>query len=371
MQMSADESESERELARCLETAVQGGVFPGAVASVGQLNGDAVASVEARAGRLEPGGASVEIDTPYDLASLTKPVVATLALRLAERGLIDFAQPVGRWLPELADTAAGGENLEALLSHRAGLSAWGSLFRDVPAELEGDARRAHMLRDAASRVASEPRAQGSLYSDLGYLVAGAALVRAGGQPLDELVRREVSDPLGISDQLFYAASLAAPARAALVARVAPTELCSYRGRVVRGEVHDENCYAYGGVAGHAGLFGTVRAVSRFGLEILRVLAGRSTFVKRELLTWALEARPGGGHVVGWDTKSREGSSAGTLFSDAAFGHLGFTGTSLWCDPVRERCAVLLSNRVHPTRDNIAIRTLRPRFHDLCAELRIV
>jgi serine-type D-Ala-D-Ala carboxypeptidase len=241
----------------------------------------------------------------------------------------------------------------------------------VPAELAGEERRAYMLRDAASRVALEPRAQGSLYSDLGYLVAGAALARAGGQALDVLVRSEVSEPLGIADQLFYAASLDAGAREALIARVAPTELCSYRGRVVRGEVHDENCYAYGGIAGHAGLFGTARAVLNFGLEILRVLTGRSAFLDRELLLWALQARPGGGHVVGWDTKSREGSSAGALFCESAFGHLGFTGTSLWCDPERERCAVLLSNRVHPTRDNIAIRTLRPRFHDLCAELVLV
>jgi CubicO group peptidase (beta-lactamase class C family) len=266
------------------------------------------------------------------------------------------------------------------LSHRAGLSPWGSLFRDVPDGLDPEARRAHMLLDAANRVAPEVEARGSareqslavgsVYSDLGYLVAGAALARAGGAALDVPVQREVSAPLGIQDQLFYAASLDEAARAALLSQVAPTEFCSYRGRVVRGEVHDENCFAYGGIAGHAGLFGSAQAVLRFGLEILRVLAGRSQFLERSLLSWALAERPGGGHLVGWDTKSREGSSAGTRFSDRSFGHLGFTGTSLWCDPERERCAVLLSNRVHPTRDNIAIRALRPRFHDLCAELPI-
>lgn len=337
---------------------------------VGQLNGNEAARVEACAGVLEPGGAAVELDTPYDLASLTKPVVAIAALRLAQRGLIDFGQPVSHYLPELAASPAGGANLEVLLSHRAGLSAWGSLFRDVPEQLVGAARRAHMLLDAASRMAPEPRAVGSVYSDLGYLIAGAALERAAGERLDALVSREVSEPLGIEDQLFYAASLSEPARAALIARVAPTEQCSYRGRVVRGEVHDENCYAYGGIAGHAGLFGTATAVLRFGLEMLRVLAGRSDFLERARLDWALAPRPGGGHVVGWDTKSREGSSAGQRFSERAFGHLGFTGTSIWCDPARERCAVLLSNRVHPTRDNIAIRQLRPKFHDLCAELSI-
>jgi CubicO group peptidase (beta-lactamase class C family) len=360
--------DARRELMRFLETGVHGGVFPGAVASVGQLNGVKAEHVVACAGLLEPGGAPVELSTPYDLASLTKPVVATLALRLKQSCVIDFARPVQHWLPELSGSAAGAESLEQLLSHRAGLSPWGGLFRDVPQGLDADARRAHMLRDAASRVADEPRASGSVYSDLGYLVAGAALSRAGGAALDELVRREVTEPLGISDQLFYAASLSDSERDALILRVAPTEQCSDRGRVVRGEVHDENCFAYGGIAGHAGLFGTAQAVLCLGLEMLRVLAGRSAFLERDLLAWALAQRPGGGYVVGWDTKSREGSSAGARFSARSFGHLGFTGTSLWCDPERERCAVLLSNRVHPTRDNIAIRELRPRFHDLAADL---
>jgi CubicO group peptidase (beta-lactamase class C family) len=356
------------ELAEFMVTAVHGGVFPGAVACVAQLSDSEALQVEACAGSLEPAGAPVELSTPYDLASLTKPVVSTLALRLKQHGLINFNDPVTHWLPELARSAAGKENLESLLSHRAGLTPWGSLFRDVPAGLDAAARRAHMLLDAASRVVPEPRALGSVYSDLGYLIAGAALSRAAGAELDVLVRREVTEPLGVGDQMFYAASLSDSERVAFAARVAPTEQCSYRGRVVRGEVHDENCFAYGGICGHAGLFGTARAVLRFGLALLDVLRGRSSFLEPALLAWALAPRPGGGHVVGWDSKSREGSSAGALFSDQSFGHLGFTGTSIWCDPVRQRCAVLLSNRVHPTRDNILIRELRPRFHDLCAGL---
>jgi CubicO group peptidase (beta-lactamase class C family) len=225
-----------------------------------------------------------------------------------------------------------------------------------------------MLAEAARRVAGEPPAHGSVYSDLGYLIAGAALARAFGGPLDVLVRREVTEPLGIADQMFYAASLDDAQRAELARRVAPTERCSQRQRVLRAEVHDENCHAYGGICGHAGMFGTARAALRFGLALLRALRGDSAFLPADLVAWALAARPGGGHVVGWDTKSREGSSAGALFSVRSFGHLGFTGTSLWCDPERHRCAVLLSNRVHPTRDNIQIRALRPRFHDLCAGL---
>jgi CubicO group peptidase (beta-lactamase class C family) len=364
------EDDARGKLAGFLSTAVHGGVFPGAVAAVGQLTAGASLSVQACAGALEPAGTEVQLATPYDLASLTKPVLATVALRLSQGGLVDLATPVARWLPELAGSPAGAQNLELLLSHRAGLSAWGSLYQDVPLGLSDEARRAHMLADAAQRIALDPPVFGSLYSDLGYLVAGEALSRAAGATLDLLVRREVSEPLGISDQLFYAASLSERERQDLAGRVAPTERCSYRGRVVRAEVHDENCFAFGGVCGHAGLFGTAQAVLRFGLELLDVLRGRSQFLNATLFAWALAARSGGGHVVGWDTKSREGSSAGSRFSDQSFGHLGFTGTSIWCDPLRARCAVLLSNRVHPTRDNIAIRALRPRFHDLCAELSL-
>jgi CubicO group peptidase (beta-lactamase class C family) len=169
--------------------------------------------------------------------------------------------------------------------------------------------------------------------------------------------------LGIGAEVFYAAALAPALRGDFLARVAPTEHCEFRGRVVRGEVHDENCAAYGGIAGHAGMFGRADAVLDFGLAMLDALAGRSCWLDQALVRWAVRPRPGGGHVVGWDTPSAQGASAGSLFSLRSFGHLGFTGTSIWCDPTRGLCAVLLSNRVHPTRENIRIRTYRPRFHD--------
>ena len=257
-----------------------------------------------------------------------------------------------------------------LLSHRAGLSPWGGLFREIPDAFGSAATRAFMVREAASRPGPTPQPVGSVYSDLGYLVAGEALVRATGLALEELVRREVTRPLGLERQLFYAAALDEAARSLLREQVAPTEYCSFRGRLVRGEVHDENCFAFGGIAGHAGLFGTVHGVLTFGLALLAAHEGRSRFLDQALLRWALRPQSGGGHVVGWDTRSAEGSSAGTLLSEHSFGHLGFTGTSVWCDPVRNRCVVLLSNRVHPTRDNILIRTFRPRFHDALASVSL-
>jgi CubicO group peptidase (beta-lactamase class C family) len=356
-------AEVESALAGLLNEGVESGVFPGAVAGVSVRGAAGERRVFVHAGRLEPEGASTVVSTPYDLASLTKPVVATTALRLVMHGALVMDHPAARYVPELEGTPAGEASIAQLLSHRAGLTPWGGLYKDVPAGVGSAATRAFVLREAATRVDPSPPARGSVYSDLGYLVAGEVVARASGRTLDAAVKREVTEPLGLTNELFYAASLPTHAQEALREHVAPTELCSFRQRVLRGEVHDENCAAYGGIAGHAGLFGSVHGVLTFGRAMLDVLEGRSLFLDRALLAWALMPRAGGGYVVGWDTRSAQGSSAGSLYSARAFGHLGFTGTSIWCDPARSLCAVLLTNRVHPTRDNIKIREFRPRFHD--------
>jgi len=337
------------------------------VAAVGRLGSRRVRRIVACAGSLAPGERAVDPETPYDLASLTKSFVAMTALRLVQRGALDLHAPIAEAIEELSRTPGGESPLALLLSHRAGLAAWGALYREhafPPGSVE--ARRA-MLREAAVRVDASRGRQESVYSDLGYLLAGETLVRRTGVDLAALVEREVTRPLGIAERLAYAGALDGRAREALVTRAAPTESCTLRGRVVRGEVHDENCYVFGGVSGHAGLFGTAEAVLTFGIALLIAYEGRSRWLDQALLRWALAPR-GPGYVVGFDTKSAEGSSAGALFSARAFGHLGFTGTSLWCDPMRRVCAVLLTNRVHPTRENIAIRAFRPRFHDLVAQL---
>lgn len=350
-----------------LAEGVRDGVFPGAVAVIGALTAHGSVGIAACAGVRAPGEPAVTRTTPYDLASLTKPVVAALALRLSQQGAIDLHAPVGALAPDLADTPAGDATLEALLAHRAGLVAWRSLADGVLAE--ADPRRA-IVRAAACGVdpaRRDPRT--SVYSDLGYVVVGHVLSAVRGEPLDALVRREVTAPLGLAASLFYPAAASAEERAALIAQVAPTEQVPGRGsEVLRGVVHDDNAHALGGVAGHAGLFGSAPAVCAFGLAMLNALEGRSRWLDQALVRWALRPRPGGTHVVGWDTPSAEGSSAGAQLSAQAFGHLGFTGTSIWCDPPRRMCAVLLSNRVHPTRDNVAIRAFRPRFHDLVASL---
>jgi serine-type D-Ala-D-Ala carboxypeptidase len=355
------------ELEDLLVSGVREGVFPGAVAAVAVLTADGFIERAAWAGTLAPGDREVAVETVYDLASLTKPFVAVTALRLAQRGALDLHEPVVRYLPELEPTPAAESTLALLLSHRAGLAAYGRMFEALAAPPGSAEARAWLLHEAASRSDPASSRSQSVYSDLGYIVAGEAIARASGASLAELVTREVTAPLGLAGRIVYPAALPPEAREALVARVAPTEQCGYRGRLVRGEVHDENAYALGAIAGHAGLFGDARAVLRFGLAVLLALEGRSTWLDRALISWALAPR-GAGYVVGWDTKSPEGSSAGARFSERSFGHLGFTGTSIWCDPLRRVCAVLLTNRVHPSRDNIAIRAFRPRFHDAAMAL---
>ena len=301
-------------------------------------------------------------DTCYDLASLTKPFVATAALRLIAEDKLEFDMRADALVSDVRGTPGGAATVESLFTHTSGLSAWGGLYLDVPHDRGTPAARRWMVSEA-SRRAEERKPATDLYSDLGYILGGEVVARACGVSLDKALEREVLGPLGISDGVFYAGALTGERRSRLRDAAPPTENCEWRGVTVRGEVHDENSAALGGVSGHAGLFGNARSVARLGLELLDVLADRSTFLPRPLLEKALEKRGTNRYRFGWDGKAAEGSSAGRLISEQAFGHLGFTGTSIWCDPTRGVVVVLLSNRVHPSRANEKIRGFRPAFHD--------
>jgi CubicO group peptidase (beta-lactamase class C family) len=294
------------------------------------------------------------------LASLTKPFVASAAARLVTRGALTYAALADEILPDARGTVLSGVTLEQLLAHESGLDAWGGLYLDVQHEVGSAAARRWIVSEAMRRDGDQNR--GMVYSDLGYIVAGEVLAKVSGRPLQDVVTTEVLAPLGIQDRVFYAGALTAAARHQLAPDVPPTERCDWRGRVVRAEVHDENCAALGGVAGHAGLFGDAESVARLGVAWLDVLAGRSTFVSKDVRDRVFAPRPGS-HRLGWDTKSSDASAAGQRMGPRTFGHLGFTGTSVWCDPDRELVLVLLSNRVHPTRSNVKIRTFRPAFYD--------
>ncbi len=278
--------------------------------------------------------------TLFDIASLTKPLAtATLTMMAVEEGRLALDE---RPRPDVT--------VAELLSHSSGLPAWKPLYQHVGT---------HAWLDIVNAVRAEPLeyAPGtrSLYSDLGFILLGHHLEeRSGPQFLDVLFEQKIARPLGIG-ATFHPRDRAA---------CAPTE------GELRGVVHDENARAMGGVAGHAGLFATARDVSRIAHALVAAWNGaRSTTVPRILPTarvrqmWTPSQVPGSTWCLGWDRPSATGSSAGERWPKDGVGHLGFTGCSLWIDPPRARWVVLLSNRVHPTRANDAIKQLRPALHD--------
>jgi CubicO group peptidase (beta-lactamase class C family) len=344
------------------------GVAPGAVLCCAASDGGTWRFGLGAAGRRsvshpEP----VEVTTPFDLASVTKPFVACAAARLVRASRIDFLTPLSDYVPELKGTASDSAPLELLLSHRAGLSAhlplYAPLLEGRPVDIESAMRAAASARRPECEGAYPEGGFPPLYSDLCFFLAGVMLSRAAGVPLERLVAAEVCEPLGLD--VGCAADWFAK-DSSFAERVAPTEVVPFRGGEVTGEVHDENAWAMvgRGLAGHAGLFGTAESVARFGTGLIDALEGhRPDFLTPEEAWPLVRPRPAGTLRAGFDGRSAEGSSAGTEFGAESFGHLGFTGTSLWCDPRARVVSVILTNRVNPSRDNIAIRAERPLLND--------
>ncbi len=345
-----------------LAQGVEAEVFVGASAAVAYRVEDRWCSVQVGAGRLGEGLGRVSTDTIYDLASVTKPFVTLAVLRLVAEGTLRLEDPIGELVHELKALPSQQLTIKSLLSHRSGLDAWAPLFEGVPHE-PGSEQAQQWIVTEAGRLWDGTRSGQDVYSDLGYILVGVALARFCGEPLERVVREQVTWPFGIDAEAFFGPSTAGSWQA----RCAPSGLSVWRQRSLVGEVHDDNCAALGGVAGHAGMFGTSRGVLRLGMGVLDVLRGRSDFLPSALAEECVAPRPEGSHRLGWDGKRAEGSAAGNLLSAATFGHLGFTGTSLWCDPERELVVALLSNRVYPDGKNIKIRAFRPRFHDAVAE----
>jgi CubicO group peptidase (beta-lactamase class C family) len=308
------------------------------------------------------------IEPIFDLASVTKPMTA---VALARSG-IDRSTRLGKVLEEARGTASEDVTLELLLSHRAGLEAHLPLHEKLL--LGGELDHATVLRivaDARRADAAGPIPVAGfrpIYSDLGYVLAGEALARTqGARDAGEAIEWLVVDALG-AVELGTARSLLAH-DIHFETRVRKTEVVAWRGGEVRGQVHDENAWALTGLggSGHAGMFGTVPAVLAFGCAVLDALKGRGGPFGATDLSWLVAERPGGTLRAGFDGKSPPGpgvySSCGARASLATFGHLGFTGTSLWIDPEADAVVTLLTNRVHPTRENNAIRAARPMVHD--------
>ena len=330
------------EAIRFLDSAVAVGAAPGAVLAV-SAGGHRFYHA---AGRLGTDDATApDSSTVYDLASLTKVVGLTTAVMLAvDEERLDIDAPVSRYVPAFHGGVKDGVSLRHLLTHSSGLPAWRPLYREAI-----DRSGAMALADTTP-LDTAPGSR-MVYSDLGAIILTQAVEGAFGRRLDSLLAERVFAPLGMESTRFLPPADWLP-------RIAPTEHDPWRGRVLRGEVHDENASRLDGVSGHAGLFASAEDLMQFG-EWLLAGTGRGSdaarfpvappasvrrFVKRQDLP------PATSRALGWDTPS-EGSSAGRLVSRESFGHTGFTGTSIWIDPTRDLVIVLLSNRVHPTRDN--------------------
>lgn len=324
---------------------------------------------------VDPPGPAVTPATIYDLASLTKPLsTATSVALLIQQGQCRLDDPIESLLPELGGLAVGPATIRQLLSHSSGLPGWRGFYERLSPNAvlpSTEQERSCALRKVISLIGQESlvyrRGERSLYSDLGFILLGAAIERRGGSRLDHYAARHVIEPTK-AEPLGYLPSDedGVARRSSLSERIAPTECDSWRGRLLVGEVHDENAAALGGVAGHAGFFGTAEAVLAVSGAWLAAYHGRPSILDAELareFVQRQDAISGSSWALGWDTPSTP-SSSGRYFSSKSFGHLGYAGTSVWIDPVCELEVILLSNRVHPTRRNEGIKLFRPLIHDL-------
>jgi len=340
-----------------LERAIAERAFPGAIIEVG-TDRDVLWRFAAGSLSYDAGAPPVRDETVYDLASLTKVLsTGALLMREIERGSIALDDGLPHLLPGCRNPAMASITVEDLLAHCAGFPAYRPFYSTLQGE---DAFEAGIC---ATPLAYVPRSQ-SVYSDLGFILLGIVLGRgvALQQRFDAMWAQ-----MATGEELQFLP----PER--WRSRIAPTEQDPWRQRLLVGEVHDENASALGGVAGHAGLFGTAPAVGAFARHVLQVLDGRAgSFSATSLRRFVArrEGIPGSSRALAWDTM-RPTSSCGTRMSAAAFGHTGFTGTSLWLDPPTSVYVVLLTNRVHPTRDNDRIQQVRPALHDaVMGEVRL-
>jgi CubicO group peptidase (beta-lactamase class C family) len=329
------------------------GAYPAAVVEVGTRDGllwqQAFGTLDC-----EDESPPTRVDTVFDLASLTKVIATTsLMMRCVDSGRLALTDLVADVLPEWRGKDRDHVTLRSLLTHSSGLTAWLPFYRDY------EGRRDFQHAICTMPLEYPPDSQ-SIYSDLGFILLGFIIEDSGEGPLarqtNELVAGLTSKPL-----LFSPPGQMRPS-------IAPTEHDPWRGRRLVGEVHDENCWALGGAAGHAGLFGSAAAIGDFAKAVLASLDGASADLAtpETVRMFVKPATAWSSRALGWDTMLPT-SSCGHRMSSSAFGHTGFTGTTLWIDPIRGVYVVFLTNRVNPTRENTAIQTIRPLLHDAVME----
>ncbi len=347
-------------------------------------------------------------ETIFDLASLTKPLATTMAvLKLVQDGLLRLDQKIGPVLDSALNSSAfnlprplenvshsisefTGEKkditIEDLLRHTSGLPAYRPYYEKIvqyPPAFRRNCLRALLIKESLENSPGDKQ----VYSDLGYILLSWIVEILSEQRMDKFLRDHFYLPLGIDDLFFISlpdyvysdgkfmvphdgmVSPEAVNRTDIQGKkIAATENCPWRKKIIRAEVHDDNAWAAGGIEGHAGLFGTASAIFELLVEIMNGLKGEKTkIISGKLLKRFAVKNSRGNMTAGFDTPSGPVSASGKYFSPSSLGHLGFTGTSFWMDPERSIIIILLTNRVHPSRDNNKIRWFRPLIHDLIME----
>ncbi|MGD9251139.1 MAG: serine hydrolase domain-containing protein [Desulfobacterales bacterium] len=339
--------------------ALNGGVFPGAVVLVQDADGRRW--IEAYGVADSATGEAARPDTVFDLASLTKPLCTALAvMQLIASGRLSLEDRLGDVLASFSATDKADILIRHLLSHQAGFPAWRPYFEILREKPMAERREVLISLLVNEPLEATPGAV-SLYSDLDFLVLQIVVETLSGRHLDHYAAEKIYRPLGLAADLFFTSTRVSPPPRAFAA----TENCPWRGRVLKGHVHDDNAYSLGGVAGHAGLFGTATAVGDL-LSALLTAYRRSSVAgvfDPDLVRLFFKRCPPSDGALGFDTPAARDSSSGRYFSPNTVGHLGFTGTSFWMDLDRGIVVVLLTNRVHPSRANEDIRAFRPVIHD--------
>jgi CubicO group peptidase (beta-lactamase class C family) len=353
--------------------------FPGGVLLVG-LGGEVVFHQAFGCRSLKPESSPMHEDTVFDVASLTKVVVTTtLVMQLVDKGLLDVDRRLSHIFQTFGIYGKERMTIRHLLTHTSGYPATAPYYKQIARA--DRAERAGMMtsRGAVESVYNEffrakiDHLPGKVtkYSDIGFILLGNAVEVVSGTSLDKLARQQVFRPLGMANSGYIdLTTLKRRGLQPVTDAIAPTAQCSWRGRMLCGEVHDDNAWAMGGVAAHAGLFTNAIDLHLFASELIRCFKGQSDFISKETLRqfWCRDQTdPQSSWALGWDTPSGSDSAAGRLMSRHSVGHLGYTGCSLWIDPEAELDVILLTNRIHSATDSRSIQSVRPLIHDLVVE----
>jgi CubicO group peptidase (beta-lactamase class C family) len=299
-------------------------------------------------------------DTIFDLASLTKPLATTLAvMMLIQQEKINLEQTLGSILPRFKNTEKDKIRIDQLLAHVSGLPDYRPYYLKLighPPQKRNAALKEYLLDEPLLT----PIGAKVVYSDLGFMILKWVVESVWGMRFDRLVHEQLYYPLDIHKLFFIDLAGDVPE-----GYYAATEQCPWRKILLNGQVHDENAYAMGGIEGHAGLFGTAGEVHRLLSILLAVYQGNrlGAFVRKDILQLFFKRQDFAGRALGFDSPDRVAASCGKYFSETSVGHLGFTGTSFWMDLDKSVIVILLTNRVHPSRDNDKIKAFRPDLHD--------